>query len=339
MSTQPLRDELAEIFAALQIHDWYSFSFRNAPPICVGTQPAGMASAGDARTALLNSLRDVLYGSCYTRNYAPGEMPASQYLVPQLMQANQTPDRWDPGWSIYQLGSDGRVSVQKGERSRTALIGEYATNKAPGMPPQVGDQVNLRVYPGSAELQPGFYFSFGSTLSDQFDEYALLRFYFNVRAEGAAELLRTVTGRMNHYAIPYRYKTLTDAAAYTRADAAVLYVARRYFHIVASLLEASAETLSFLLRPETPMFCKTLRPGIGLAEEPGTGESFGMHRCRLLAEGVLDAWMAGQQSAQARMEAVEKCFAAGGLDLDLPYLNARSADLYTLTDSSGGIAA
>lgn len=80
------------------------------------------------------------------------------------MQANQTRDRWDPGWSIYQMSGDGRISVQKCERSRTAVVGEYATNKAPGMPPQTGDQVNLRVHPGSSDMQQGFYYSYGKTL-------------------------------------------------------------------------------------------------------------------------------------------------------------------------------
>ncbi len=56
----------------------------------------------------------------------------------------------------------------------------------------------------SSDMQQGFYFSFGNALSDQFDDYALLRFYFNVKAEGAADLLHRVSSRFNHYAIPYR---------------------------------------------------------------------------------------------------------------------------------------
>lgn len=332
MNAKSLREELAEIFAALQIHSHSAFTFRDGVPVQVGTQvPA-------SQTPLLDNLRDMLYGRCYTRSDAQGEIPLAQNLIPSLLQANQSQDRWDPGWSIYQLGGDGRVSVQKGERSRSAVIGEYATNKAPGMLPQVGDQVNLRVFPGSADMQPGFYFSFGNTLSDQFDEYALLRFYFNVKAEGAAELLRAVSARFNYYAIPYRYKTLTDASFYTRADAAVLYVAKRYYPIAASLLLALSEQLDVFLRPEEPMFCKTLRPGVGLAEEPGTGESFGMHRCRLVAEGIVDAWMAGSQSVEARMESVQKRFNASGITLYTPYLNARSVDLFAHTDFAGGIS-
>lgn len=329
MTPKSLREELAEIFATLQIHSPTAFSFRSEAPVPV---------SGNGHAALLDALRNTLYSSCYTRYAASGANAAPQNLVPILSQANQSQDRWDPGWSIYQLAGDGRISVQKGERSRSAVIGEYATNKAPGHPAQVGDQVNLRVCPGSADLQAGFYFSFGNALSDQFDEYALLRFYFNVRAEGAAELLRAISTRFNHYAIPYRYKTLSEASAYTRADAAVLYLAKRYYHIAAALLCALAEPLDATLRDAVPMFCKTLRPGVGMAEEPGTGESFGMHRCRLVAEGVIDAWAGGSQSVAARLDAVQKRFSAAGIALDTPYLNAKSVDLYTHTDFSGGIA-
>ncbi|WP_217995132.1 T3SS effector HopA1 family protein, partial [Methylogaea oryzae] len=260
-----------------------------------------------------------------------------QAWLAQLMSANSTQDRWDPAWSIYQQGGDGRLLVQKGERSRAAVIGEYATNKPPGVPPQVGDQVSLRVCPGSSDMQQGFYFAFGATLSDQFDDYSLLRFYFNLQAEGAAEWLRAVSSRFNHYAVPFRYKTLADPCAYTRADAAVLYVAKRYYAIAAALVAAIAEPLQACLRPETPMFCHALRPGIGLAEEPGTGESFGMHRCRLVAEGVIDAWLAGSQAVDARLEAVRQRFAANGIRLDAPYLNAQSMDLFRNEIFAGGI--
>lgn len=334
MNTPSLHDELAGICAAMQIHSPAAFSFRSELPYRVNASLPG--DGGHA--ALLEALRNVLYATCYTRPSAAGEtQPAN--LVPQLSQANRSRDRWDGGWVIYQLGADGRISAQKGERSRWAVVGEYATGKAPGMPPRVGDTVHMRVCPGSADVQAGFYFSFGETLSDQFDEHALLRYYFNIRAAGAAALLSAVSAQFNHYAIPYRYKTLSDAASYVRADAAVLYVAKRYHSIAAALLKALGDPLGAWLRPETPMFCKTLRPGVGIAEEPGTGESFGMHRCRLVAEGIVDAWTMGTQSVAARLEAVEKRFSASGISLERPYLNARSVDFCAADGFAGGIAA
>ena len=86
------------------------------------------------------------------------------------------------------------------------------------------------------------------------------------------------------------------------------------------------------------MFTKALQAGIGMAEEPGSGESFGMHRCRLVAEGIIDAWTTGSQTTEARLEAVEKRFAAGGFQLARPYLNGGSIDLFEKPIFKGGIA-
>lgn len=339
MPKHSVREELAKIFGALQIHSYAAFSYQDGAPI--PTLPAGapFPSHQDGHGLLLDGIRNHLYGHCYVRDSGVGSTQSvfpGQNLVTLLARANPTMDRWDPGWTLYQIGTGNTILVQKGERSRSALNGEYASNK-PGAALQAGDTVNLRVYPGSADLQPGFYFVFSDTLSDQFDEYNLLRFYFNITAEGAPELLREVASRCNRYQVPFRFKTLTDPAGYRRADGAVLYCAKRYFHIVADLLSGLPETVTAQLRPETPLFTKMLKPGIGMAEEPGTGESFGMHRCRLVAEGIIDAWVTGSQSTETRLEAVEKRFAANGLNLDHPYLNSKSMNLFESTVYAGGI--
>jgi hypothetical protein len=80
------------------------------------------------------------------------------------------------------------------------------------------------------------------------------------------------------------------------------------------------------LEAATPLFTKTLWPGVGAAVEPGTGESFGQHRCRLAAEGIVDAWRQGEQKAPARLAAVEARFVAAGLDLSRPWLGPSGVD-------------
>lgn len=341
MAGLSLREELAEIFGVLQIHSYAAFSYRGGEAIpVIANNPQGLAHQA-GHEPLLEAIRNLLYGQCYVRDTGAESIQdprPGQNLLPLLAQANPTVDRWDPSWIIYQIASDGRIQAQKGERSRSALIGEYASDKAPGIPLKVGDKVNLRVHPGSADLQTSFYFVFGDTLSDQFDEYSLLRFYFNVTAAGAPDLLREIALRCNRFQVPFRFKTLVDKAAYRRADGAVLYCAKRYFAIVASLLDSLPDAVTTQLRSSTPMFTKALQAGIGMAEEPGSGESFGMHRCRLVAEGIIDAWTTGSQTTEARLEAVEKRFAAGGFQLARPYLNGGSIDLFEKPIFKGGIA-
>jgi HopA1 effector protein family len=107
----------------------------------------------------------------------------------------------------------------------------------------------------------------------------------------------------------------------------VLYFARRYHPLAARLALSMPEEVAAGLRPETPLFARTLRPGVGIAEDPNTGESFGMHRCRLTAEGVLDAWASGVQTVEGRLRAIEARFRAAQLDLDRPHLSPGSSEL------------
>jgi hypothetical protein len=48
----------------------------------------------------------------------------------------------------------------------------------------------------------------------------------------------------------------------------------------------------------------------------------------MFAEGIVDAWMAGDQSVGTRMNAIAARFAAGGFNFNLPYLSPGSTDLH-----------
>jgi hypothetical protein len=86
----------------------------------------------------------------------------------------------------------------------------------------------------------------------------------------------------------------------------------------------------------TPLFTKTLAPGLALAEEPAqklaAQESFGMNRCQLIANGLLLARLSGDESPEKRMAAILEQFALLEIALESPYLNPRSEDIYTPLD-------
>ena len=62
------------------------------------------------------------------------------------------------------------------------------------------------------------------------------------------------------------------------------------------------------LRPGTPALTKPLGEGIGLAEDPPGGDSFGMNRCGLLAEAMVRAAERGVRTGQERLALVEEAF-------------------------------
>ncbi len=78
-----------------------------------------------------------------------------------------------------------------------------------------------------------------------------------------------------------------------------------------------------------PVFTKPMAPGIGLAEDPGTEESFGQNRCRLLAEGMIRAYEQRARSLDRRLQILAESYAGAGISLTHPYLNRNSTDGYT----------
>ncbi len=319
-----LTQELQEICSNLEIdsqqHIFYRLTSFNS------------SSDSIARYDFPTRLAQFFYDQCYLRDRGlDGTFNDSQCndLTPMLIQANATKTDWDHGWEVYQTGSEGRAYVKKGDRSRLAYAGTYLCAKIPQVKPKQGDRLSLRIYPENCELQAAFFHSFGSTLADQFDDFSAVRFYFNIQANGAVALLSDLSARLNQFYIPFHFKTLVSPAHYRRADAAVLYIARRYYAIVASLVAEMQSRLGQFLVDEIPLFCKEFATGIGLAEDPGTGESFGMHRCWLVAEAIIQARAEGLHTAESRMHAIKKNFVLHELSLDKAHLNPRSSDLFS----------
>ncbi|MBN1204735.1 MAG: hypothetical protein JXB05_07405 [Myxococcaceae bacterium] len=333
------------LLAAVRIHSLTAFQLAGGPVVeLAGTPPQAPAPAGPSPSpeqALVEHLVPLVYHQAYSRPYKEGAWPApaataqestqaqpDPAFISQLSAANRGREHKDTGWRVYQLGQNGAVHVQKGDSWRLAHAGEYLLAGVPGRPPAVGDMVELRVLHESQVLQPGFYFVFGETVSSEFDDAHLCRLYFHARQVGVPALLQYLSEELNGYRVPFRLKCLTIPAGYERADSMVLYVARRFLGITLRLLAARAPALRELLYSGVPLFTKTLVPGLGAADEPGTGESFGQSRCRLVCRGLVEAWQKGQHSPQERLLAVAGQFSRRGLTLERPHLNEGMSDPY-----------
>jgi hypothetical protein len=164
-------------------------------------------------------------------------------------------------------------------------------------------------------------------LGDVWDDATLVRFYFHVTADSVVPLIGELTTPLNRYQVPFRMKALNDPLLYGRTDAMVLYVARRHYGITAWIVGNLPRSVTASLLESTPLFTDVLQPGVGIAEDPTGGESFGMHRCRLVAEGLVEAWQRGEKSVEGRLRAIAMRFERDELKLDRPHLNAGSTEL------------
>ena len=165
------------------------------------------------------------------------------------------------------------------------------------------------------------------------EDIGILRFYFNLSARLAVALMETLTGLLNAAHVAFRFKLLNDDRHYDRCDSGVLYVQRNDFGSVISILRKVHPDFANGLGDRVPAFTKVLAAGVGLAENPVTNnpqetESFGMSRCRLLANGMLDAFQDGIHSLEGRLRVVQERFAKEGISIEAPYLNPHSNDEY-----------
>ncbi|MGI8744286.1 MAG: T3SS effector HopA1 family protein [Bryobacteraceae bacterium] len=321
-----LESRLKEIFDAVFIYspEEYSIGGQRFPVIgASGTIPA----------PLVASLEGQLYSLCYSREFrlpldlSPGTADPLDTLLIELSAANATRERWDHGWKVTQLLPNGSLYAQKEAQSRMLWPGEYMLLE-PDVPAQPGAWIRAFLSKEDTRSQPGFYIVQPEIALSWEDYQTLVRFYWNLEAEGAAELLRLITERFNALRVPFQFKTLRYRSQYRRADSAVLFTGWRYAAIAMRLSAEVYRTVRNRMKSYTPLFAKRLAPGLALAEDPGNGQSFGMLRCRMLAECVWNAYQKRLQSHKARMTEFKASLEAAGVPLEAPYLSLSSVDHY-----------
>jgi hypothetical protein len=339
-----LHEALAVVLGAVVIYSPFVFSFAGEEPIDVRTVQLApntgglMASPWESTEAdpLVRAIQATLYDRCYTHRLGRRGSAPTQAVAPdaefacRLAGANVSHEHWDKGWVIQQLGPSGQVLVRKGERERVAMPGAFISERLIGITPQIGASVSIHAPRETFDVQPGYYFAFGETLDELADQLSLVRFYFHCDADGAMLLTAGLTSALNRFQVPFQLKVPVARTLYGRTDAAVLYIGARYFTVTAMIVAQARETVP--LESDVPLFTKRLWPGISIAVEPGSGESFGMHRCRLAAEGIVDAWRHGNQDVPARFAASAARFDATGLDLTRPWLGPGGVDLFSLPE-------
>lgn len=333
---ESLERELGQILSAITIVSPAVFTF-NGETIQVNPEPIstlpGLPGHPLPSNPLVRDLQSILYARCYSHPFGENvqligsSIAPDQNFIQQLSARNHSVSHWEGGWTIYAITTGGQVSLIKGDRQRTAVPGEFITSGVPGLPPQTGGIVSVQVVRESAAAQPGFYFVYGNALSDMWDDYARLRFYFHSSNTIAPELVHYLSLQLNRYQVPFQLKALNDPSMYSRTDAVVLYVAKRYYELCVRIVQRLPGDVLSGLRTQTPLFTRKVVSGVGIAEEPNTGESFGMNRCRLTSEGIIDAWMKGEQTLAGRFEAISRRFQQGGFNLDLPHLSPTSIEL------------
>ncbi|AUB35006.1 Lantibiotic modifying enzyme [Nostoc flagelliforme CCNUN1] len=180
-------------------------------------------------------------------------------------------------------------------------------------------------------VQNGFYMAVSDAGPDTHPQ--TVRVYFNLTPEGAIALMESLTRQLNQIRIPFAFKVLYNPSDYGRYDSGVLYFEKSNYQAIRQVLISVYAEKRSQFRTEVPLFTKLLAPGLALAEEPdckfATVESFGMNRCQIVANGLLEARQKGDESPETRMAFIRQHFSVLGIDWQRAYLNANSQDIYT----------
>lgn len=287
------------------------------------------------RQKLLQHLAQTLYTVAYCQIPQQAleqgwQLPSdNSHFVQQLSASNYSSTGLDLSWTIYAIDKGGNAFVEKNEEIRHLPPTGFRFANPANQQLKIGTQVHLLRQKESSHTQPSFYYVFGNSTVPQ--EADIVRFYWNLKPEGMPLLIAQLTTLLNQYKIPFSFKCLNHPDYYTRADNAVLYVGKKSASVVNLLLPQVFDKIADYLNENVPLFTKKIRGGVAFAEDPGNNESFGMHRSRLLAKGLLQAHEQGWEKADKVFSAVLDSIKKEGLNPAKLYLNPHSHFFYNFS--------
>ena len=327
------RAHIAEALQALVIRSRLRFGWLGEPSPPVPRALASVLPASAARALLVARVGGRLYESFYStggvvtigESAAQDRWPPDPTLVAALSAANAGRGPWERGWRAEGVDEDRLIVARDGIRVRVRR-----SECRPWLAAQrIGTEVSVALPPELPALSPGFFTVLGDVDLRSAASDLIVRLYFNVSHAGAVGLVAQLTATLNRARVPFRLKVVDHPLRFGRCDAAVLYVGADAIRGRARLFRRLMDAASGWLEPRTPVFTRQVAPGVGLGEERGdAAESFGMRRCGLLAEGLVDAHERRIRDVEGRLRVVEHHFVEAGIDLDAPHLEEGSVDDY-----------
>ncbi|CEJ45286.1 T3SS effector HopA1 family protein [Umezakia ovalisporum] len=250
----------------------------------------------------------------------------------QLQTSNHGKGYFDPNWQVLSLEPDGSMAVTKG--GLTVYVEPDCHLKSNEKSAKVGESV--AIWMPKNRLQKGCYLAVSNVgqgkQGNPDADLGTVRIYFNFTSSGAIACMNRLTQQLNASNIAFTFQVLYNPAAYRRYDSGILYFECQDYPAIRKILQAIYTEYQSHFQAETPLFTKFLAPGLSLAEEPTqkfvAQETFGMNRCQIVANALLEAWQKGKNAMEERMKVIDKHFAKHLIDLQRPYLNPSSEDIY-----------
>ncbi|KGU92799.1 lanthionine synthetase C-like family protein [Burkholderia pseudomallei MSHR4377] len=265
---------------------------------------------------IIDSLTDEFYFHHYAASgkIPPfhGQYPDRKEFIQELIRRNGRHDTWDENWKIASTESDSLI-VQKHN-----CLFRCHSDDVRNVRDLYGDiYCSVRVPSELRSLIPG-YFTVSNSWIGGSAGARIVRFYLNLSVATVPYIFEYLTRRMRSIDAPFRFKVLSNPREFVRCDAGVLYVPDSILSEILPILTDCLQEFGESLREDVPLFTKKLAPGLSWAIDPGTGTSFGRHRCRIIAEAVCVAFKT-KVPTHEQFHLVLSAFLRAGVDPRRPY--------------------
>lgn len=318
-------EEITTVARGLVITDtdvqWFGDRWSRRPP------PAG----DDAEAALVVIITQLLYSHFYSvsrpmlRRELDGLVSSTvpRGLGPALAVANPGHGRREAGWQCMRVvGPERSVVVRKHGLQLLAPAELVRPANLSRLDP--GTPVIVDTPAGSMNRSAGYYVAHSDADLDY--QQPMARLYLNVSPDSGPGLLHDLCGSLNAAGRAFDLKMASDAAHFYRADVGVLYIPRPEVASVWDVVRPVLARGAHLLRSVVPALTCRITAGVGAADDPGSGTSFGLDRCRAMAVGLVRT--AESLSVANRVAAVTAAFEESGIDPLSPYLSFGRDDPY-----------
>ncbi|MDG4787573.1 lanthionine synthetase LanC family protein [Micromonospora sp. WMMD1102] len=332
------REQLADLARHVRVLDdrrfvWFGQRISAAPP-------SGTADRA-APTSIQSTLARHLYQHFFVtgipvptrlRGQPAGSAPDAAF-VEQIRDSIVGAGPPEENWCFVRPHPAGLVAIRDGI---SFLVPRAAVaEQDPGTSP--GDALTVRQSPCLRAAQPGFCYVLGSSAQPS-EVDTTIRVYWNIVADGASTLTRLLSTELNARSIPFALKLPNTPQGHQRCDSAVLYVAGALFPAVAEVVAGCHPELDPVLGDRIPPLTAALLRGVGVAQDPGGGESFGQHRCRLLAEALCTPAARRARGPERRAAELVSWLDANGVSVVAPYRNPGSGEIGQLAATATATA-
>lgn len=277
----------------------------------------------------VDAVADHLYATWFARSLGTDDRGHDNHdLLPVLRAAHAATEHFLPGWRVDRVAAGGQAVIRRHTDVLDLAPGDYANLARPGAPARAGDAVAVTARRDAVDVQGGWWVTFGTVGAVEPDR--MIRVYWNCPAGAIGHLVCALTAALESRGVRYTFKCPVSPELYDRADAAVAYLGQRDWALVTDALRTVHSRVASRLRPAIPPLTLRAGQGVGVAEDPGDGRSFGQVCARAVAEGVLAAWARGVRADDPVLETVAARLEALGLRPDRPHLRTDShPDLVT----------